>query len=347
MLDDLKVLHTRDPHDALGMLERHWRSTLPVFDTAAIQLPTDGIGQVVYGAIGDTAIAGQVLRAATSIAVPFEIVDAEVLPSYVNRRTVYIAASVIGLHDGIAGAMAAEAAARGAYVVVIAPKGALQDFAKAQGYASVLLPAAAWSPQQYLPMLGALIAVLSHLQVLPDITREMVQAAAREVSPALDAWRATIPVRKNQAKQLALEIMGRSLVISSGPGLSPAAQQWKRRVNQNAKQLAWVERARLDDGEAIAWTKQLVDKPYAVVELQSTLESLCIQRHFEVTERFLSGMRPHPLVVSVIGHTLLAQILWASMLGDFVSVYTAIVSGVQPTISRFNEVYKQAMEKKI
>jgi len=45
----------------------------------------------------------------------------------------------------------------------------------------------------------------------------------------------------------------------------------------------------------------------------------------------LSGKRPHPIVVEVEGDSILKQLLYTVALGDFVSIYTAILNNVDPT----------------
>ncbi len=97
--------------------------------------------------------------------------------------------------------------------------------------------------------------------------------------------------------------------------------------------------------EFLGWTKQPVNKPYAVVELRSNLEHKRTQKRFVVTERLLSGMRPAPIVVEAAGETGLEQLLWASVLGDFVTIYTALLNGVNPTPVDLVEKFKKQMEE--
>jgi glucose/mannose-6-phosphate isomerase len=42
-------------------------------------------------------------------------------------------------------------------------------------------------------------------------------------------------------------------------------------------------------------------------------------------------MRPKAITVNLQGQSVLAQLLWASILADFVSIYVAILNGVDPT----------------
>jgi glucose/mannose-6-phosphate isomerase len=50
-----------------------------------------------------------------------------------------------------------------------------------------------------------------------------------------------------------------------------------------------------------------------------------------VSDRLLSGQRPKSTVINLEGDSMIAQMLWGSILADFVSIYVAILNGVDPT----------------
>lgn len=86
-------------------------------------------------------------------------------------------------------------------------------------------------------------------------------------------WQPEIPTIDNPAKKLALELIGKSVVVYSGPKLFPAANKFKICLNENAKNVAWVNQyPELNHNEFIGWTSHPVEKPYAVVEIRSDLD---------------------------------------------------------------------------
>ena len=93
----------------------------------------------------------------------------------------------------------------------------------------------------------------------------------------------------------------------------------------------------------MGWTKQPVDKPYAVIDLRSSFEHPRVQKRFEVTARLLSGMRPSPISVNAEGHDVLEHLLWTIALGDFVSLYTALLRGINPTPVALIETFKKSL----
>ena len=117
-------------------------------------------------------------------------------------------------------------------------------------------------------------------------------------------------------------------------------------MNENAKNTAWVyPYPEFNHNEFIGWSSHPVEKPFAVVEIRSTLEHPRIQKRFVVSERLLSGKRPAPLVVVPQGETLLQQLAWGITMGDFVSIYLALLNGVNPTPVDLVEKFKLALDE--
>ena len=160
----------------------------------------------------------------------------------------------------------------------------------------------------------------------------------------IGSWQPEIPTKDNPAKQLALELIGKSVVVYSGPKLFPAANKFKICLNENAKNVAWVNQyPEFNHNEFIGWSSHPVDKPYAVVEFRSNLENERTQKRFEISERLLSGKRPAPEVIKPEGGSLIQQLLWASNFGDFVSLYVAICNGINPTPVALVEKLKELL----
>jgi glucose/mannose-6-phosphate isomerase len=140
--------------------------------------------------------------------------------------------------------------------------------------------------------------------------------------------------------------MGKSVVVYSGPRLFPAANKFKICMNENAKNVAWVNQyPEFNHNEFIGWSSHPVDKPYAVVDIRSSLEHPRVQKRFEVAERLLSGKRPSPEVITPQGDSVLKQLLWTSNFADFISIYLALLNGVNPTPVDLVEKFKVALDE--
>lgn len=344
MLDDLKLIHERDAQDALGIAEKQWQQLEHVFKLD--WKPPVPVVNVVLAGMGGSALAGLLSMTWPDYSVPFEISRDYEIPAYVGPETLFIASSYSGNTEETLAAIAAAEKAK-AQIVVMASGGKLQEIAQSKGYPLELLP------ETSQPRFGVLYALKAYVTIMERaglVTTKSAEAelhkTAEFLKSAIQTWRPDVPVQQNPAKKLALELMGKSPVIYAGPKLFPAAYKWKISFNENAKNVAWCNQLpEFNHNEFLGWTSHPVDKPYAVIDLRSNLEHPRVQKRFVVTERLLSGKRPMTHVVDAQGDTLLEQLVWTVALGDFVSLYLALLNGLNPSPVDLIEKFKKALDE--
>lgn len=343
MLDELKLIHERDPQDALGVAEKQWQQLLHSYE---VQLPTPGgIANVVLAGMGGSALPAVFLRSWPGTNVPFEIVRDYELPVYVDKQTLFISSSYSGNTEETLAALA-EAERRGAQIVVIAAGGKLADHAKEKGYPIFTIPAGIQPRMSSFYFLAAFVQLFEPLGLITMGSSAELADTGQWLKEQLASWLPNVPTRDNPAKQLAQELIGKSVVVYSGPKLFPAANKLKICLNENAKNVAWTNQyPEFNHNEFIGWSSHPIQKPYAVIEIRSTLEHARVQRRFVITERLLSGKRPAPHVIEPLGDKLLQQLLWSANFGDFVSLYVAILNGLNPTPVALVEKLKKLLDE--
>src|SRR5690606_17983945 len=120
----------------------------------------------------------------------------------------------------------------------------------------------------------------------------------------------------------------------------------KINFNENAKNLAFYNQfPEFNHNEFLGWTSHPVEKPFAPIELTSSLEHERVNKRFEITNRLLSGQMPEAKVIEAKGSTELEQLLWTILLGDFVSLYLALINGLNPTPVDLIEKLKAELAK--
>lgn len=329
MLDDLKYIHEKDAQDALGKAEHQWEQLQIVYDLPQLSFPVE---HIVYAGMGGSALAAEVSKSWPGYTIPFEIVRDYAIPVYVSDKTLFIASSYSGNTEETIEALG-HAADKNAHIVVIASGGKLEEIAHEKGYPFAKLPGG-FQPRHV--VMASLKALVTVLEKAGFVAVEQAEASLREgaetIKRAVEAWKADVPTAKNPAKQLALEVVGASPVIYAGPKLYPAAYKWKISFNENAKNVAWCDVfSEFNHNEFLGWTSHPIEKPYKVIELRSNLEHERIGKRFDITNRLLSGRWPNPHEISVQGETILDQLLWTIAFGDFVTLYVALLNGLNPT----------------
>jgi glucose/mannose-6-phosphate isomerase len=333
MLDDENVLKQRDPQNALAVAAEQWKQI--EYPTEVVDGDHDerAITKVVVAGMGGSALAALLAKAwlEQTLSIPFEVVREYELPAYVDASTLVIASSYSGNTEETVGCLA-EAQQRGAQVGVLAAGGKLVELAEAEGIARVVIPAGLQPRMAVLFNMKALVTILVHFGILEASALEELASYGQWLKSETAKWLSDVPTDKNEAKQLALLAVGKTAVFYGGRITGPVAYKWKISWNENAKNVSmWNVYPETNHNEFMGWTSHPVDKPFAVFDLVSSFEHPRILKRFEVSDRLLSGKRPKARTIQLAGETALEQMLWGSILADFVSIYLAVLNGVDPT----------------
>ena len=341
MLDDLKMIHERDAQDALGIAEKQWQQIAYEFPKLSVDF--SGVTAIVFAGMGGSALGALLSTAWPKYNVPFEVCRNYTLPDYVSSTTLVIVSSYSGNTEETIEALHM-AEAKGAKLAVIASGGKLVELAQEKHLPLVVLPTAGQPRFATLYSFKGLLSMLADGGLMAQTVIDEMTACVEWFKTELVQWRPDVPTKQNYAKQIALEVIGKSPVIYSSTELFPAAYKWKISFNENAKNVAWCNMyPEFNHNEFLGWSSHPIDKPYAVIDLRSNLDHPRVQKRFELSARLLSGKLPAPIVVELQGDTLQQQLLWAVGLGDFVSLYTGLLNGLNPTPVALIERFKKEL----
>jgi glucose/mannose-6-phosphate isomerase len=189
-----------------------------------------------------------------------------------------------------------------------------------------------------------LVEVLVAAGLVEKAKIDEIAALAEPLEKAISNWVQSVPAEQNYAKQLADQMVGKTPIIYGGPLMYPAAYKWKISANENAKNTAWSNSLpEFNHNEFIGWSSHPTEKPFAVVDLISSFEHPRILERFELIDRMLSGMRPKAINVQLEGGSALEHLLYAVLLGDFATLYMALLNGVNPTPVDLVEKFKKEL----
>lgn len=346
MIDDLKYIHQKDAQDALGIAEKQWQQYKHNFQFS--WEPPKSIHEVVVVGMGGSGLAAKAYKSISELDIPFDIIQDYDLPDRVDDNTLLICSSYSGNTEETLSvfeqAVSEDSNQPQPTIVVIASGGKLLDRAREMQLPHIQLPSG-YQPRFTFGYQYRALAEIFGQASLIDEELPLLEEASNWLKDQMTDWVATVPSVKNPAKQLAKEVMGRSPVVYASSRLFPAAYKWKISFNENAKNVAWCNQLpEFNHNEFLGWTSHPVDKPYTVIDLRSSLDNPRIRKRFEITDRLLSGQRPMAQVVEAEGDTLLKQMLWLVAYGDFVSLYLALLNGLNPTPVDLIEKFKVAMK---
>jgi glucose/mannose-6-phosphate isomerase len=129
--------------------------------------------------------------------------------------------------------------------------------------------------------------------------------------------------------------VGRTMPLIHGGGLvgAAAAQRWKTQVNENAKAPAWwAAQPELCHNEICGWgqngdvTRQVI----TAIALRHDGEHPQIGRRFALVAAIMGEVVADVIEVSAEGEGDLAQLLDLILIGDYMSLWLAVDTGVDP-----------------
>jgi len=346
MLDDENLIKQHDPNSSLTIASSQYQQVS--FKAAVRNAEHDGrpIYNIVIAGMGGSALAALMVKVwlKSDLPEPMEIIRGYDLPNYVDQDTLVIVSSYSGNTEEALSCLS-QAKKCGAQIGIIASSGELIKIAESDDIAHVPLPIGFQPRMAVIYNLRALISLLINFGLVENDKLSNIQDSLEWLHTESLNWASNVPIIDNYAKQLANKAVGKTAVFYGGTLTAPIAYKWKISWNENAKNLAfWNELPEFDHNEFIGWTSHPIEKPFIIFDIISNLEHPQILKRFKVSDKLLSGQRPKSIEIYLAGETLIQQLLWGSILADFVSIYLAILNNVNPTLVPLIEKLKEELK---
>jgi glucose/mannose-6-phosphate isomerase len=314
----------------------HLRDAMWRVESARLEA-VEAAGVIVCG-MGGSAIGGDLAAAALGerLSRPLLTVRGYELPSWLTPEWSVLCSSYSGKTEETLACFAA-AEALGARRTVATTGGELAALAREAGVAVVGLPGIL-QPRAAVAYFFTVAAEVSALAgVGPAIHSEIDAAAAflAEQRVALQARAEEICAR-----------LGGSIPIIYGADLSaPVARRWKAQINENAKRPAFFsELPEADHNELCGWRAQAAaEAGFSAVLLEDADQHPRERRRFELTAAAIAATGAVSLRLQSEGENRVARLLWATMLGDLVSLKLAEADGTDPVAVEAIESFKDAL----
>lgn len=336
-LNDVKAIRAVDVHDMLGHVVELPQQLIDGWAAAeAIDLPVSfrEIDRVVLAGVGGFAGGGSLFAAlvAPECRLPINLIHDYELPAYAHGdRTLVIAISYSGNAEETL-ATFEQAQARGCQSLVLTANGQLLERARKHAvpfmridYAVPPRAAIGWA-------LAPLLNIASRLGWTHHFEDDLEEAVrvSREWTADLNA---DSPVMRNLAKREAGQLMGRLAYVYGAGVFAEVARRWRAQIAVSAK--TWAACEALPEASHYApagleWPDGFATRVMALFLMGKADHSRNAQRSQLAKQAYMmAGCNTD--FVTARGDSPLAQMLSLVLLGDFMSVYLALLYGVDPT----------------
>jgi len=228
-------------------------------------------------------------------------------------------------------------------VFCISSGGSLLEHAERLGVPFLGIPAGmpprAASPYLLVPQLVLMekLGLISGVSEGLDEVNDVIEQVSRENAPEK-------PTSTSTAKSLASGINGTIPVVYGFGVYRGVAMRWKQQFNENAKIPAkWEVFSELNHNEIVGWERaEALARCFSAVFLRDKSERAEVRSRIEITKKLMPAASKQ-FEVWAQGKGTLARMLSAILVGDFTSVYLAVLRGVNPTPVQTISTLKQRL----
>lgn len=315
--------------DILGLPE-HLRDALWRVESAQLE-QHDAPGGLIVAGMGGSAIGGALARAALGdrASRPLIVMRDYGVPSWTTPDATVLCASYSGNTEETLAAFEA-AGALGARRVVATTGGKLAAAAREEGVPVIPLPGAFQPRVAVGYMLVTALEVAAACGVSESLHSE-IDVAAAHTEELVAEW-GPDGAEDCLPKQLARGLHGTIPQIAGAGLTAPIAYRWKTQINENAKVPAYASALpELDHNEIAGWTGAAELGDFSAVFLDDSDLHPRIRQRIELTRGLIGANAAGSFRVETRGETRLERLVSLVLLGDLVSLYLAVLRGVDPT----------------
>jgi len=303
---------------------------------------------IIITGMGGSAIGGEILQdwLRDKLPIPVQICRNHTLPAYANRNTLVFAISYSGETEETLNAFI-DAIRRKCMTITISSGGHLLSFSKKLQIPHVTIPNGrpprAAIPYIFfpLPILLEKMDILSNIEKDTEETIRILKKVSEENSPH-------IPTKKNISKTLALKLK-ETIPVVYGFGQSRAvAHRMKTQFNENSKLFSTYNVfPELNHNEAVGWeVSKNFAKKFSVILIRDHDEPPEIKYRIEMTKTLVLHKAQKVLEIYARGKGRLAKMFSVLLVGDLVSIFLAILRGVDPAPVKTIDLIKREMSGK-
>jgi glucose/mannose-6-phosphate isomerase len=348
VLDNLRGIRQVDKSNMLSFCvdaPKHYEKAVNLAETFSVDYPKPQ--NIIVSGMGGSAIGGELLKdwARNRITVPIEVYREYSLPAYADKNTLVIVISYSGETEESLSAFL-DAVKRKCKIVTICSGGALGEFSKKLGLPHLQVPSG-MAPRASLPYLFTSLPILLEKIGLQQNVSSEISEAIKVLKQISEMNKPEKPLNDNFAKTLATNADGTVPVVYGFGFYRAVAQRWKTQFNENSKVPAkWESFPELDHNEIVGWEEaKTFAKHFSVILIRDKHEAKAIHERITGTKELLKKELLKTFDVHSAGISRFAKMASAICIGDFVSVYLAVLRGVDPTPVRTISLLKERIKE--
>ncbi len=315
--------------DDIVALPDHLRDALWRVESANLQ-PHDATGGLIVAGMGGSAVGGALARAALGDRAlrPIVVIRGYGLPPWTAPESTVLCSSYSGDTEETLAAYEA-AGALGARRIVATTGGKLAAAARAESVPVIPLPGG-FQPRAAVGYSLVVALEVAALSGAGEGLHSEIDVAAARTEELIGSW-APGGAHDEFPKELARGLHQTIPQIAGSSLTAPIAYRWKCQFNENAKIPAFShEIPELDHNEIVGWQGAGELGRFSAVFLDDSDLHPRIRQRIELTRGLIAGEAAATFRVESVGESAIERLLSLVFLGDLVSLYLAVLRGLDP-----------------
>ena len=334
-LDDPGTLKSIDRLGMLGlvdklpdMLEEGWALS------EASEIPKIGkVDNLVISGMGGSAISGDIVSLILRNKADFPVVvnRSYGCPKFVNGNTLFFSVSYSGNTEETISAFK-EAVKKSARIISVSSGGELKELSSKNKVPFIEIPKGLPPRAALGYLLSSVLNILHRSGVASfkadlDETKKLLKQLSKK-------YGAGTGLRENEAKQMAARLSGKVPVILASESTTFASGlRWKTQLNENSKMTAiFSSLPEFSHNDLVNFSSlKKGEHSFSFVILRDEGDPERMKKRIEITKSLISGNVGGIAEVWSQGQSPLARTMSLILYGDYLSVYLAVLSGIDPT----------------
>ena len=354
MLDNKAKILQLDSKNMLGsiqLLGQQIEEVLALATKVKIQASYKKVNNIVVLGMGGSALGAHFIKSVflESLKIPLEIVNGYKAPEFVNEKSLVIASSYSGSTEEIISSVV-DAKNKKAKIIAICSGGKLADWAKQSKVPALIFTTnnnPCGSPRMGLGYsIFGQVALLANAGIL-KLPASEIKNATQTISKFNSLFGVDNPEEKNAAKQMATSLLGKSAWFAAAEHLAGNAHIAANQMNENAKRFGGyfaVPEMNHHLMEGLLFPENNKQNIQFCL-LESKLYDQRVQKRYGITKQILDKNNIGNFSYKCQEKNKFLQACEALVLFSYVSFYSAMLQGIDPTAIPVVDFFKEQLKK--
>jgi glucose/mannose-6-phosphate isomerase len=219
-------------------------------------------------------------------------------------------------------------------IIGISSGGKLQDYCIKRSISHIKIPSGYVPRTATAYLLFSPIMSLKKIGLLKNNLESEIKETLEIVKLFVDTNKKVIPEKDNLSKQIAKKIFNTIPQVYGWNIYNPIAKRWCNQFNENSKIIARYDIvSECNHNDIVGWSQnpEVSKKFTCILFRDKKLESFQISTRLGFMKSLFKDVAANVIDIEIMGKKTLTKMIYAMLLGDFISCYLAILRKIDPT----------------